>query len=98
MRSKPFKKGSGRFIQLEHWFYDCPAWQSLKPGPRNLYIELKRHFNGCKNGHIFLSQRNAGAALNIGRDTVGRYFVELEVRRFITKTEGHYLGSEGEWV
>ena len=93
-RSK-FKKGGSKFIQLEHWIYDSPAYQSLKPGPRAIYVELKRQFNGHNNGDIFLSQRVAGKALNVGRDTVGKYLVELEAKGFIVKTMGHYLGPEG---
>ena len=90
-----FKKGSGKFIQLEHWFYDSPAFQSLKPGPRAIYIELKRQFNGHNNGEIFLSQRIAGNAANIGRDTVGKYLTELVAKGFIVKTMGHHLGPAG---
>jgi len=95
MARKFHKKGSGKFIQLEHWVYDSPAWRSLKPGPRALYIELKRRFNGYNNGQLFLSQREAGRALNVGRDTVGTYFADLETKGFIVKTMGHCLGPSG---
>ncbi|MBL4872423.1 MAG: hypothetical protein JKY41_03285 [Rhodobacteraceae bacterium] len=96
MARSTFKLGStSRFIQIEHWFYDSPAWQSLKPGPRALYLELKRKFNGYNNGTVFLSQRDASEALNIGRDTVGVYYSELEAKGFIVKTMGHCLGPKG---
>ena len=95
MGRNKFKKGSGKFIQLEHWVYDSPAFQSLKPGPRAIYVELKRQFNGHNNGNIFLSQRVAGDAANIGRDTVGKYLAELVAKGFIVKTMGHYLGPVG---
>ena len=95
MGRNKFKKGSGKFIQLEHWVYDSPAFQSLKPGPRAIYVELKRQFNGHNNGNIFLSQRVAGKAANIGRDTVGKYLAELVAKGFIVKTMGHYLGPVG---
>lgn len=96
MARKSFKKGSSStFIQIEHWLYDCPAWQSLKPGPRALYLELKRKFNGYNNGAVFLSQRDAGDALNVGRDTIATYYSELVLKGFIIQTIGHCLGPYG---
>ncbi len=55
---KPYKwqkKGAGRHVQLQEWFQRTEAWRTLKPGPRALYIELKRRFNGRNNGKIYLS-------------------------------------------
>lgn len=100
---KQGKKGLPPFIQLLCWVCDTPAWQSLKPGPRALYVELKRKFNGHNNGSIYLSHRNAATALNVGRDTVSGYFLELEGKGFIVKTMGHCLGPSGlgqsaKWV
>ena len=95
MVKKKFKRGAGKFIQLEHWVYDSPAWQSLKPGPRALHVEMKRRFNGHNNGEIFLSQRDAAKALNIGRDTAEIYRKELVEKGFIVRTVGHYLGPVG---
>jgi hypothetical protein len=96
MARKLYKRDFSRFLMLHHWIYECPAWQSLKPGPRALYWELKHKFNGYNNGEIYLSQRDAGNALNIGRDTVGIYFTELEEKGFINKTMGHCLGPAGK--
>jgi len=95
MGGKIFKRGNGRFIQLDHSLYDCPAWQALKPGPRALYLEMRRRFYGFNNGRIFLSQRDAAKALNVGRDTVEKYRADLVAKGFIVKTKGHHLGSEG---
>ena len=96
MSRKTFKRGRPPpFIQIEHWVYDSEAWQSLKPGPRALYLALKRRFNGGNNGDIFLSHRDAASALNVGRDTVGKYFTELIERGFIIVTRGHCLGPKG---
>ena len=61
---KHHKKGGGRHLQLQEWFQRTEAWATLKPGPRALYIELKRCFNGSNNGRIFLSYRDAAEALN----------------------------------
>ncbi len=72
------KRGAGRFVQLPQWVQASDAWATLAPGPRALYIELKRRFNGTNNGAIYLSHRDAAAALNVHRNTVGPWFRELE--------------------
>jgi len=95
MARKTFKRGKGKFIQFDHYVYDSAAWQALKPGPRALYLEMKRRYNGFNNGEIFLSQRDAATALNIGRDTVEAYRCELVAKGFLVKTKGHYLGAAG---
>lgn len=89
------KRGGERFVMLPEWLLASEAWQSLKPGPRALYIELKRRFKGGNNGEIFLSHRDAGKTLNVGRDTAGGYFKELIERGFIVVTRGHCLGPAG---
>ncbi|UWQ14194.1 hypothetical protein K3556_14995 [Aliiroseovarius sp. M344] len=92
---KQKKKGAGRHVQLPEWVQATPAWQSLKPGPRALYVELKRRYNGRNNGEIFLSHRDAAKALNVNRNTVGGYFSELQNKGFIRLTRGHCLGPAG---
>ena len=93
---KKFKKGNNPpFVMIEHWILDTEAWGSLKPAPRALYFELKRSFKGFNNGKLFLSQRDASEKLNIGRDTVSRYFKELIDKGLLIETQGHCLGSEG---
>jgi hypothetical protein len=87
--------GSGPFVQLHFWFMKCPAWATLKPGPRALYLELKRRFNGSNNGRLTLSHREAAAALNVHRNTIGPWFDELRERGFIRETRGHCLGPSG---
>ena len=98
MASKPYKatkKGAGRFVQLPEWLQSSPAWATLKPGPRALYIELKRRYNGVNNGRIYLSHRDAAKALNAHRNTVGTWFDELQERGFIRMTQGPHLGPSG---
>ena len=89
------KKGAGRFVQLPEWLLASPAWQDLKPGPRALYIELKRRFNGNNNGEVFLSHRDAAKALNVCRETVAGYYRDLSSHGFIQETRGHCLGPAG---
>jgi hypothetical protein len=98
MVGKPYRahgKGTGRHVQLPEWLQASKAWSTLKPGPRALYIELKRRFNGSNNGKIILSHRDAAMALSVHRNTVGPWFQELQDRGFIRMTLGPYLGPSG---
>jgi hypothetical protein len=92
---KKGKKGGGRFVHLPEYLQATEAWATLKPGPRALYIELKRRFNGKNNGRIFLSYRDAAAAINVHYNTIGPYFAELEKRGLIAMTRGPCLGPSG---
>lgn len=94
-RARKTGRGSARFVKLDHWFLNCAAWQSLKPGPRCLYLELKRHFNGSNNGEFFLSVRDAAEAVNANKDTVAAWYRVLEERGFIKKIRGGCLGPSG---
>ncbi|MDE9449985.1 hypothetical protein J3R80_05825 [Aliiroseovarius sp. Z3] len=89
------KKGAGRFVQLPEWLLASEAWQTMKPGPRALYVELKRQYKGGNNGDLFLSHRDAAKALCVGRDTAAGYFSELIERGFVIVTKGHCLGPSG---
>ncbi len=98
MSKRPYrrgKKGAGRHVQLPEYLQATEAWASLKPGPRALYIELKRRYNGHNNGKLFLSHRDAAKALNVHRNTIGGYFAELEAKGFIRMVTGPYLGPSG---
>lgn len=87
--------GAGRHVQLPEWLQASEAWATMTPGARALYIELKRRFYGSNNGQIFLSHRDAAKALNVHRNTVGKFFRELEQRGFIRLTVAPHLGPSG---
>lgn len=97
--SKPAHKGrrnkTGRHVQLTEYMQAMEAWATLKPGPRALYIEIKRRYNGRNNGNIWLSHRDAAKAICVSKNTVGRYFVELQERGLIHMTQGGCLGPDG---
>jgi len=96
--AKPYKrqkKGAERFVQLPEWLMKAPAWATMSPGPRSLYVELKRRYNGTNNGEIYLSHREAAIALHVHRNTVGPWFKELEERGFIHLTRAPHLGPSG---
>jgi hypothetical protein len=86
---------SGKFVMLSHWLLDSKSWRTMSPGPRALYVEIRRRFNGSNNGRITLSHREAAVKLSVHRNTVGAWFRELESRGFITATRGHFLGPSG---
>jgi hypothetical protein len=94
-RARKKGRSSGRFVMLPEWLQASEAWATLKPGPRALYIELKRRFDGMNNGAIFLSHRDAARALNVNKDTVAGWFADLQTRSFITMTQGGHLGPSG---
>ncbi|GAA6176965.1 hypothetical protein [Sulfitobacter pacificus] len=98
MVKKPYKghkKGAGRHVQLPEWLQASEAWRTLPVGPRALYVELKRRFNGSNNGRVILSHRDAAKAVNAHRNTVGRWFTELEDRGFIVMAQAPHLGPSG---
>lgn len=94
-RYKHQKRGAGRHVQLSEMLQSTAAWAELKPGPRALYIELKRRFNGTNNGRIILSHRDAAKALNAHRNTVGSWFSQLEDHGLIAMTQAPHLGPSG---
>lgn len=95
---KSKKRGKRRFTSLDESLQATEAWATMKPGPRALYFELKRRFNGSNNGNIRMSHREAAELLNIHRNTVGPYFTELEERGFIRQTSRGRLGYEGNGI
>ena len=92
---KSHKKGAGRHVQLPEWLQASEAWRTLPVGPRALYVELKRRFNGSNNGRVILSHRDAAKAVNAHRNTVGRWFAELEERGFTVMAQAPHLGPSG---
>ncbi|WP_376873333.1 hypothetical protein [Albirhodobacter sp. R86504] len=95
-RNNRFGKGGGsKFVQVFHGIMKTPAWQDLSPTARALYVELKARFNGKNNGQIMLSHREAGALLNLHRNSLGKFFNELVDHGFIHATSEPHLGPSG---
>jgi DNA-binding transcriptional MocR family regulator len=84
-----------KFVKLDEELLASDAWAFLKPGPRVLYVELKRKFTGSNNGSIFMSQRDAAIALNVTKDTVTGYFKALEKVGLIQVTNEGKIGPSG---
>ncbi len=94
-RQRRTGRSSAQFVQLHYWFQDSAAWRTLAPGPRALYVEIKRRFTGANNGRITLSHREAASLLNVHRNTIGPWFSGLVERGFIAQTRGAFLGPSG---
>lgn len=83
-----YAKNKGRdkgrnFVMLRHDMMDSPAWRSLSPNARCVWMEVMRRYNGSNNGDIALSCREASELCNIGKDTAARAFKELQDAGFI---------------
>jgi len=81
-RSGRSAKGD-RFVKLDHWMLDSPAWRSLKATDRDLLIWLQRRYNGQNNGEISMSQREAAELLHVKTATAAAAFERLVERGFI---------------
>ena len=75
--------GSTGFLMLENYVFDCPAFRTMKVGPRALLLELIRRHNGSNNGSIALGVRAAAKLLEVSKDTASKYFGVLIERGFI---------------
>ena len=54
---------------LPHFLLKSEAWESLKPVPRALFIEVAQRWNGFNNGRIGLGIREAGQAIHVKHTT-----------------------------
>ena len=66
-----------RFVWLKHWLLNSPAWKSMKPIPRALYVALRKRFNGTNNGQISISVREAATEIRCAKDSAMRALWEL---------------------
>jgi hypothetical protein len=101
MRRRREEKGRlPQFVPSFVGTMETPAWKALSMGARVLYLQLKRHlFTGIKNnnGKIYLSQRDAMKETGCNnRDSIRRWFAELEHFGFIVKTAEGSLGVDGK--
>ena len=76
-------KGGERHVRLTHFMMKTPAWRSLKPSERALYLEVAMVYNGSNNGFLALSCRDAGSRCHINKDTAAAHFKTLEDRGLI---------------
>lgn len=75
-------KGTERGIWIERFHLDSPAWKSLRPLPRALFLEVLQRYNGFNNGRIGLGVLEAGRELHVKKNTAGLAFKVLVDRGF----------------
>jgi hypothetical protein len=96
------KKDKGRlppFVPLGLEMMRSSAWRATSLGARWLYVHLKRRwsFKQRNNGRLFLSQRDAQEELGTScRDSVSRWYRELQHYGFIVMTSPGSLGVDGQ--
>jgi hypothetical protein len=83
---KQTRKGrskDGRFVRLTHFMLNTPAWRSLTPVERAIYVELCQLYNGGNNGTLSASVRRLADRCNVNKDTAARALKTLVERGFI---------------
>ena len=93
---KQDKRGKTRFVRLDYSLLHEWERLALSPTAQALLLRLCMRFNGKNNGRIYLPSREAGDALGISRNTVCKYYQELETKGFIVATRRASLGLEGK--
>jgi hypothetical protein len=93
-------KDKGRlqpFVPVDKEMMACAAWRQMSHGARWLYVHLKWRWNykQCNNGRLYLSQRNAVKELGASRESIARWYRELQHYGFIVMTTPGCLGVNG---
>lgn len=72
-----------RYVRLDYPLLNSAAWNALPHPGRSLFIELSKRFNGSNNGEISFSWREVQTTLNVGQNTPGKLFQQLQDKGFI---------------
>src|SRR4051794_34133621 len=75
-----------RYMILHYWMLESPAWQSLSPAARALYLVIRKHFNGHNNGQIHLSRDLLMHELGVGSEHTSTARDQLLERGFLKIT------------
>lgn len=88
VNAKGRSKRSPPFVMLPHYVLKSAAYCSLKPGPVSLLVQIVLRYNGSNNGQIGFGRRDACKAINVSdKDTVAKYFRELEEKGLVKATK-----------
>lgn len=85
--NKGRSKTEGRYVRVMHFMMETPAWASLSPYERTLYLEVAKIYNGANNGYLGLGVRRAAELCNMSVNKVAACFKVLEARGFIETAE-----------
>ncbi len=84
-----------QYVNLSYRMLRSPAWRALGGPAVKVYFELRARFNGGNNGQLTLSLDEGARLLGIGKATVGRALIELQVKGFIVMTKrGRWYGRQ----
>jgi DNA-binding transcriptional MocR family regulator len=85
MSSRTKKDKGPRHVRICHYMMATPAWKSLGPIPRAIYLDMASRYAGfgSNNGRIAYSVRDAADELTIGKSTADRAIDALQDRGFI---------------
>src|SRR5262249_15671847 len=100
MGRKRANRFPGGFVIVPKAILGAPAWRSMSPAARLLWIELRhplRH-NLLYNGKRFRSCRDAAEAIGINKSTACEAIAENEHYGFLRKTRGGFLGIDGRGI
>ena len=96
-RKKEKGRIGGPFVPVLKEMLSCPAWKTMEPSSRLLYIALKGRY-GIEiknNGRIYLPVRIAAEETGLSFNTILRCFQEFRHYGFIVMTAGGCLGLDG---
>lgn len=74
-------------IRFYWWELESVAFRSLSPVTRCVLLELKALYNGLNNGSLFLSAREAGRRVGVGKTKAWEALRELQDKGFIRAVE-----------
>lgn len=76
-------EGGTPHVRFYRWELEATAYRSLSPVARCVLLELKAFYNGTNNGSLFLSAREAGRRVGVGRTKAWEALWELREKGFI---------------
>ena len=99
-RKKRQRKSKGPHVQVPKAIMATPAWRTMSPWARLLWIDLRGWLRNddLNNGKVHRACRKAAEAIGANKDTIARRFVELEHFGFLRRTAEGFLGSDGRGI
>ncbi len=70
-------------MKLDWFMLESPAYRSLTPAARAVYVEVAKLYNGRNNGTLALSVRDAAERCRINKDTASKAFALLQAVGFL---------------
>jgi hypothetical protein len=83
--SRRKKQPVERFVRLEHWMLKSPAWMTLPPDAKAIWLHVAMRFNGSNNGYISYAIREA-EEIDLSKDRAARALDALIERGFLVVT------------